>query len=50
MKKYVFALFVFSALISCKDNPISKKIKEAKENVSNTTNAVQEMNNMQDDI
>lgn len=50
MKKYVLALFVFSAFLACKDNPVSKKIKEAKENVSNTTNAVQEMNSMQDDI
>ncbi len=50
MKKYVLALFVFSAMISCKDNPVSKKIKEAKENVSNTTNAVQEMSKMQEDI
>lgn len=50
MKKYVLALFVFSALISCKDNPVSKKIKETKEAVSNSTNAVKEMTNMQDDI
>ncbi len=50
MKKYVLALFVFSALVSCKDNPVSKKIKETKDAVSNSTNAVQEMNKMQDDI
>ncbi|AFL80491.1 hypothetical protein Aeqsu_0990 [Aequorivita sublithincola DSM 14238] len=50
MRKYVLALFVFSALISCKDNPVSKKIKETKEAVSNSTNAVKEMTNMQDDI
>ncbi len=50
MKKYVLALFIFSALLSCKDNPVSKKIKETKEAVSNSTNAVQEMTNMQDDI
>ncbi|CAM3361117.1 hypothetical protein [Aequorivita lipolytica] len=50
MKKYVLALFVFSAFISCKDNPVSKKIKETKDAVSNSTNAVQEMNNMQEDI
>lgn len=50
MKKYVLALFVFSALISCKDNPVSKKIKETKNAVSNSTNAVQEMTKMQDDI
>lgn len=50
MKKYLLALFVFSAFISCKDNPVSKKIKETKEVVSNTTNAVEEMTKMQDDI
>ncbi|WP_410006422.1 hypothetical protein [Aequorivita nionensis] len=50
MKKYLLALFVFSAFISCKDNPVSKKIKETKEAVSNTTNAVEEMTKMQDDI
>ncbi|MDP2687225.1 MAG: hypothetical protein Q8O62_08390 [Aequorivita sp.] len=50
MKKYVLALFVFSALLSCKDNPVSKKIKETKDVVSNSTNAVQEMTKMQDDI
>lgn len=50
MKKYVLALFVFSALVSCKDNPVSKKIKETKDAVSNSTNAVQEMTKMQDDI
>ena len=50
MKKYVLALFVFSALVSCKDNPVSKKINETKDAVSNSTNAVQEMTKMQDDI
>jgi hypothetical protein len=50
MKKYVLTLFVCSALVSCKDNPISKKLKETKEAVSNTTNAVEEMSNMQEDI
>ncbi len=50
MKKYVLALLVFSVFMSCKDNPVSKKIKETKEAVSNTTNAVEEMTKMQDDI
>jgi methylthioribose-1-phosphate isomerase len=50
MKKYVLALLVFVAFASCKDNPVSKKIKETKDAVSNTTNAVKEMTNMQDDI
>lgn len=50
MKKYVLALFVFSVFMSCKDNPVSQKIKETKDAVSNSTNAVQEMTNMQEDI
>lgn len=50
MKKYVLAFIVFSALLSCKDNPVSEKIKETKDAVSNSTNAVQEMSKMQDDI
>lgn len=50
MKKYVLVLFVFSAFLSCKDNPVSKKIKETKDVVSNSTSAVQEMSKMQDDI
>lgn len=50
MKKYVLALSIFAALLSCKDNPVSEKIKETKDAVSNTTNAVKEMTNMQDDI
>lgn len=50
MKKYVVALFVFTAIISCKDNPVSKKINETKETVSNTTSAVKEMTKMQDDV
>lgn len=50
MKKYVLALFVLSVIISCKDNPVSKKVRETKETVSNTTSAVKEMNRMQDDV
>ncbi|WP_347373768.1 hypothetical protein [Aequorivita sp. Q41] len=50
MKKLILVLFLSSAIIGCKDNPVSKKIKETKEAVSNTTNAVQEMTKMQDDI
>jgi len=50
MKKYVLVLLVLSILASCKDNPVSNKIKETKNAVSNSTNAVQEMNKMQDDI
>lgn len=40
---------VFFVCLAC-DNPVSKKIKETKENVSNTTKAVKELNSMQEDI
>ncbi len=49
MKKLLFAVFVITAFIAC-ENPVTKKIKETKENVSNTTKAVKELNKMQDDI
>ena len=50
MKKYVLVLLLVSIFIGCKDNPVSKKIRETKEAVSNTSNAVEEMTKMQDDI
>src|SRR5690554_705650 len=50
MKKYLFIVLAPFLFIGCKDNPVSKKIRETKETVSNTTNAVKEMNNMQTDI
>jgi hypothetical protein len=50
MNKLLLTLFVFTVLISCKDNPVSKKINETKESVSNTNNAVKEINKMQSDI
>lgn len=50
MKKYLFIVLAPFLLMGCKDNPVSKKIRETKETVSNTTNAVKEMNKMQDDI
>ena len=49
MKKVVLALLVL-ALFACKDNSVSKKIKETKENVSNTNKVVKEMNKIQEDI
>ncbi|RMA66240.1 hypothetical protein [Ulvibacter antarcticus] len=49
MKKLFLSILACSILLGC-DNPVSKKIKEAKENVSNTTRAVKEMTNLQDDI
>ena len=50
MKKSLLFLFVLSFLVGCKDNPVTKKIKETKQNVENTNNAVKELNNMQEDI
>lgn len=42
MKKTLLLICCFAFLMSC-DNPVSKKIKETKENVKNTTNAVKEL-------
>lgn len=50
MKKYILPLMAILALLSCKDNPVSKKINETTRVVSNTSKAVSEMNKMQDDI
>jgi hypothetical protein len=49
MKKILLSLAVFGVLAAC-DNPVSKKIKETKQNVSNTQKAVKEMQNMQEDM
>lgn len=50
MKKAVLIPFCLLFLISCADNPITKKVKEVKEGVSNTQSVLKEANNMQDDI
>lgn len=50
MKNLLLGFCVIALCFGCKDNPVSKKIKETRENVSNTTNAVKEMNKMGDDI
>lgn len=50
MKNYAIALAVFLILAGCKDNPVSKKIQETRDAVTNTTSAVEEINKMQDDI
>ena len=50
MKKLLLSLFVAGAFLSCKDNPVSRKVKETRETVSNTTNAVKEMTRVQDDL
>jgi hypothetical protein len=49
MKNLILVAIVLSMLFAC-DNPVSKKIKEAKEQVTNTTKAVKELNNIQEDI
>jgi len=41
---------VMAIIFTCKDNPVSKKIKETKRNVSNTTKIVKEMEEMQKNI
>jgi len=49
--KLLFTLLLAALLfISCKDNPVSKKIKETKQNVSNTNKAYKELDKMSDDI
>lgn len=49
MKNILIAVFALATLVAC-ENPVSKKIKETKENVSNTKEAFKELNTMQDDI
>jgi len=49
MKKILVFIFAGALLISC-DNPVSRKIKEAKDVVSTTTNAVEEISNLQENM
>jgi hypothetical protein len=49
MKKLLTLSLISLFLFSC-DNPVSKKVKEAKEGVTNTTKAYKELNKMGDDI
>ena len=49
MKKIIIALIAFTVVLSC-ENPVSKKIKETKEDVSNASKVVKEMNDLQDEI
>ncbi|MEM7086406.1 MAG: hypothetical protein AAF489_09500 [Bacteroidota bacterium] len=49
MKKFIIAILTLAVFTAC-ENPVTKKIKETKETVSNTKEAMKEMNNMQDDI
>lgn len=50
MKKFILPFILCATLLSCKDNPVSKKVKEATRTVSNTTNAVKEITKLQDDM
>lgn len=49
MKKFLTICLVASVLMAC-DNPVTKKIKETKEGVSNTVKASKELTNMGEDI
>ena len=49
MKKIVMIIFAVTKCMSC-ENPVTKKIKEAKQTISNTKEAVKEISNMQKDI
>ncbi len=50
MKNALLLLSFALLLFACKDNPVVKKAKEAKENVTNTHNVIKESTKMQDDI
>jgi len=50
MKRVFVAILVITTLFACKDNPVSKKIKETKENVSNVKKAADEIQNIQKEI
>jgi hypothetical protein len=50
MKKLILLLSIAMLIFACKDNPVVKKAKKAKENVSNTQNLIKESTKMQDDI
>lgn len=50
MKKRILFFAIIMILIACKDNPVVKKAKEAKDNVVNTKNVIKESTKMQDDI
>jgi hypothetical protein len=49
MKKLLLILAIVGAFMAC-ENPVSKKIKETKETVSNTRKAVKEMEKVQEDM
>ncbi len=49
MRIVILIIWTCGLFIGC-DNPVTKKIKETKEQVSNATEAVKEISNMQEDI
>ena len=49
MKKLLFSIAILASFTAC-ENPVSKKIKETKETVSNTRKAVKEMEKVQEDM
>lgn len=49
MNKFFITVCALATLVAC-DNPVSKKIKETKQNVSNTKEAFKELNEMQENI
>lgn len=49
MNKIMTICLIAFSLVAC-DNPVSKKIKETKQGVQNTTKAYKELNKMGDDI
>ena len=50
MKKLNIFVLCIVLLAACKDNPVVKKAKEVKDNVSNTQKVIKESTKMQDDI
>lgn len=50
MKNLMLIGFLLLFAIACKDNPVVKKAKEVKDNVSNTQKLIKESTKMQDDI
>ncbi|KAA3618494.1 MAG: hypothetical protein DWP94_14355 [Flavobacterium sp.] len=49
MKKLLLSIAILASFTAC-ENPVSKKIKETKETVSNTRKAVKEMEKVQEDM
>ena len=50
MKNGLLYLCAFLLSVGCVDNPVNKKVKEAKQNVSNAKKAADKMQDIQDDM